>query len=313
MGMFYCSSLVSRKNSDQSAASTANTPKYDKKYDSFFAKGLIHTSTTCQQQDAVPNDDMDDMMHDDADVLIKRCKSSSMEDEEDDHRCRDLQSAEALSETCSKSCRNGHEAGNGAKGQRTKHGKKHCKVLQEDERFLRYFKWSKWMRRREDWPLFLLSPTNYLRILCVRLTDHAAFDYVIMIFILANCVTLAMERPQLAPNSMERELLMIANYVFTAVFAFEMAVKVIANGLMYGRKAYLKSGWNVMDAALVAVSLFDLFLTIIAQKSPRIFGILRVFRLLRSLRPLRYVRREREREKWFLCAQHLLSRNFFDQ
>lgn len=123
--------------------------------------------------------------------------------------------------------------------------------------------------------------------MCVRLTDHPAFDYIIMIFILSNCVTLAMERPQLDPQSVEREFLTIANYVFTTVFAFEMAVKVIANGLLYGRKAYLRSGWNIMDAALVAVSLFDLLLSIIAQKSPRIFGILRVFRLLRSLRPLR--------------------------
>lgn len=42
-----------------------------------------------------------------------------------------------------------------------------------------------------------------------------------------------------------------------------------------------------MDGSLVAVSLLDLFLSFIAQKSPKIFGILRVFRLLRSLRPLR--------------------------
>ena len=42
-----------------------------------------------------------------------------------------------------------------------------------------------------------------------------------------------------------------------------------------------------MDGLLVAVSLFDLTLSMIAQRSPRILGILRVFRLLRSLRPLR--------------------------
>lgn len=143
------------------------------------------------------------------------------------------------------------------------------------------------MRRREEWPLFLLSPNNYLRLQCIKLTEHPSFDYVIMIFILANCVTLAMERPKLPANSLEREFLTIANYCFTVIFAFEMAVKVIANGLLYGRNAYLRSGWNVMDAALVAVSLFDLLLSIIAQKSPRIFAMLRVFRLLRSLRPLR--------------------------
>ena len=145
------------------------------------------------------------------------------------------------------------------------------------------------MRRREDWPLFLLPPTNRLRIACIRMTEHSMFDYIIMVFILSNCVTLAMERPTIPKDSLERDILMIANNLFTAIFAAEMAVKVLAHGLMYGRRAYLKSGWNVMDAALVAVSLLDLSLSIIAQKSPRIFGILRVFRLLRSLRPLRSV------------------------
>jgi hypothetical protein len=278
MGMFYCSSLVSRKNSDQSAAS--QTPKYDQKFDSFFAKGLIHTGSKDNN-----DHEMDDLMHDDADVLIKRCKSSSLEDDEDDRGNRTGHRSSTIDHNC-ESClinvkRSSHLYGN------ERSGSKSAAKSSSPKLFLGYFHWSAWMRRREEWPLFLLSPNNYLRLQCIKLTEHPSFDYVIMIFILANCVTLAMERPKLPANSLEREFLTIANYCFTVIFAFEMAVKVIANGLLYGRNAYLRSGWNVMDAALVAVSLFDLLLSIIAQKSPRIFAMLRVFRLLRSLRPLR--------------------------
>lgn len=64
-------------------------------------------------------------------------------------------------------------------------------------------------------------------------------------------------------------------------------VQVIAKGLIYGKGAYLRSGWNIMDGGLVLVSLIDIFVSLTAAHSPRIFGILRVFRLLRTLRPLR--------------------------
>ena len=90
-------------------------------------------------------------------------------------------------------------------------------------------------------------------------------------------------------SSQERFYLTICNYAFTVIFALEMAVKVLAGGLVIGRGTYLRSGWNVMDGFLVFISLLDIFISAISSSSPKIFGILRVFRLLRTLRPLRYV------------------------
>ena len=159
------------------------------------------------------------------------------------------------------------------------------------KKFFFYFKWNKWMLRRENYSLFIFSPGNILRVKCLSVTEHKLFDSVILFFIALNCVTLAMERPKISPASLEREFLIVANYLFTFVFAVEMLLKVIANGLFYGADPYFKSGWNIMDGILVGVSLLDLFLSFIAQRSPRIFGMLRVFRLLRSLRPLRVINR----------------------
>lgn len=159
----------------------------------------------------------------------------------------------------------------------------------KNKKFFIYFKWRDWMTQNEQNSLFIFSPDNSLRILCNKIADHPCFDYGILLFISLNCITLAMERPKVPPWSFEREFLNVANYVFTFVFAIEMAIKVIAKGLIYGENAYFKTGWNIMDGTLVAISLLDISLSLFAQKSPRIFGMLRVFRLLRSLRPLRYV------------------------
>ena len=74
------------------------------------------------------------------------------------------------------------------------------------------------------------------------MTEHQTFDYVVLIFISLNCITLAMERPKIPPWSAEREILNAANYIFTFVFALEMFLKVIAKGLFYGPENYFKSG-----------------------------------------------------------------------
>ncbi|KAF8764836.1 Voltage-dependent T-type calcium channel like protein [Argiope bruennichi] len=148
-----------------------------------------------------------------------------------------------------------------------------------------------WIKERENYSIFLFPPTNRFRQICNTIASKKAFDYAVLFFISLNCITLAMERPTIPPGSLERNILTAANYVFTVVFAIEMFIKVIAKGLWYGNRAYFKSGWNVMDGSLVIISLVDFCLSFIADGSPRIFGILRVFRLLRSLRPLRVINR----------------------
>lgn len=144
---------------------------------------------------------------------------------------------------------------------------------------------------REEYSLYLFSEDNKFRCICDWFVTQKWFDNVILLFIALNCITLAMERPNIPPNCPERYFLMTANYVFTVVFTIEMFVKVVAAGMFYGHEAYFNSGWNIMDGCLVIISIIDLLMSLLSQSSPRIFGILRVFRLLRSLRPLRVINR----------------------
>ncbi|XP_061497751.1 voltage-dependent T-type calcium channel subunit alpha-1G isoform X7 [Anopheles gambiae] len=143
----------------------------------------------------------------------------------------------------------------------------------------------------ETYTLYLFPEHNRFRQICSWFVNQKWFDNVILLFIALNCITLAMERPNIPPNCTERYFLATANYVFTGVFAVEMFIKVVSAGLFYGPDAYFTSGWNIMDGSLVTISIVDLLMSLISESSPRIFGILRVFRLLRSLRPLRVINR----------------------
>ena len=148
-----------------------------------------------------------------------------------------------------------------------------------------------WTEERDSYSLYIFPETNKFRKMCFWFVNQKWFDNVILLFIALNCITLAMERPNIPPWSKERVFLATANYVFTVVFAIEMLLKVVAAGMFYGNDAYFTSGWNIMDGSLVIISIIDLLMGLISESSPRIFGILRVFRLLRSLRPLRVINR----------------------
>lgn len=79
---------------------------------------------------------------------------------------------------------------------------------------------------REDYALYIFPEDNRFRQICVWFVTQKWFDNVILLFIALNCITLAMERPNIPPNCAERYFLSTANYIFTVVFTIEMFVKV---------------------------------------------------------------------------------------
>ncbi|RXM28553.1 Voltage-dependent T-type calcium channel subunit alpha-1I [Acipenser ruthenus] len=90
------------------------------------------------------------------------------------------------------------------------------------------------------------------------------FDYMVLAFIFLNCITVALERPEIPPRSL-----------------------VVAMGLYFGEQTYLRSSWNILDGFLVFVSLIDIVVSMASAGGAKILGVLRVLRLLRTLRPLR--------------------------
>ncbi|XP_061701747.1 voltage-dependent T-type calcium channel subunit alpha-1H isoform X2 [Syngnathoides biaculeatus] len=149
----------------------------------------------------------------------------------------------------------------------------------------------RWCKEHEEWTLYLFSPENSFRVWCQSVSSHKMFDHVVLVFIFLNCITIALERPNIQPHSTERIFLGVSNYVFTVIFLAEMTIKVVALGFGFGKQSYLQSSWNVLDGVLVFVSLVDILVSLAYSGGNRILGILRVLRLLRTLRPLRVISR----------------------
>ncbi|XP_054026485.1 voltage-dependent T-type calcium channel subunit alpha-1G isoform X9 [Dryobates pubescens] len=144
---------------------------------------------------------------------------------------------------------------------------------------------------RDSWSIYIFAPHSRFRLMCSKIITHKMFDHVVLVIIFLNCITIAMERPKIEPHSAERIFLTLSNYIFTVIFLTEMTVKVVALGLCFGEKAYLKSSWNVLDGLLVLISVIDILVSMVSDSGTKILGMLRVLRLLRTLRPLRVISR----------------------
>ncbi|NXK48654.1 CAC1G protein, partial [Chauna torquata] len=146
-------------------------------------------------------------------------------------------------------------------------------------------------KERDSWSIFIFAPHSRFRLICNKIITHKMFDHIVLVIIFLNCITIAMERPKIEPHSAERIFLTLSNYIFTVIFLTEMTVKVVALGLCFGEKAYLKSSWNVLDGVLVLISVIDILVSMVSDSGTKILGMLRVLRLLRTLRPLRVISR----------------------
>ena len=115
-----------------------------------------------------------------------------------------------------------------------------------------------------------------------QLVFSPAFENFIVGVIVVSSVCLAMDSPRLPADSALAAVLGYLDVLWTVVFLFECALKVVALGFVCnGRHSYLRDAWNVLDFAIVCVSV--LLLLGIPQFKP--------LRILRVLRPLRLVSR----------------------
>uniref|UniRef100_A0AC34QBU8 Voltage-dependent T-type calcium channel subunit alpha n=1 Tax=Panagrolaimus sp. JU765 TaxID=591449 RepID=A0AC34QBU8_9BILA len=106
--------------------------------------------------------------------------------------------------------------------------------------------------------------------------DH--FTRGILVAILVNTLSMGIEY-HMQPDWLTA-ILEYSNYFFTALFTFEMALKVIADGLF----GYLSDGFNLFDGGIVVLSVLELF-----QEGRGGLSVLRTFRLLRILKLVRFM------------------------
>merc|ERR1719331_3177757 len=102
---------------------------------------------------------------------------------------------------------------------------------------------------------------------------------------------MALSTPLDDPNLLWSELMVYSNLIFTSIFFTEMIMKQIAYGLVFGKKAYWRQGWNVLDGGVVGVSVLDVLLWANIIPIEGDVSFLRTLRLVRALRPLRAISR----------------------
>ncbi|XP_011298535.1 voltage-dependent T-type calcium channel subunit alpha-1H isoform X1 [Fopius arisanus] len=129
-----------------------------------------------------------------------------------------------------------------------------------------------------------ISALTWARSWIKKLVEHKYFQQGILLAILINTLSMGIEYH----NQPEQLTLIveISNTVFSAVFAVEMLLKVVAEGPF----GYISNGFNVFDGIVVILSVVELCQSLTAERGGSSgLSVLRTFRLLRILKLVRFM------------------------
>ncbi|KAK3737051.1 hypothetical protein QZH41_016673, partial [Actinostola sp. cb2023] len=176
--------------------------------------------------------------------------------------------------------------------------------------FMRVLKTGRFGNRRRRTPkdvsiiktraLFIFGPENGLRGLCHRIVCLAHFDTCMLIVIILSSLVIAVEDP-VYDDAPKNKILWYFDCVFTAIFIFEVVVKVIDMGLIFHKGAYLRSIWNVIDGTVVACNLASLILSRSSNTDRLSNSAIRALRVMRVLRPFKSVHKIKKLRAVFRC------------
>eukprot|EP00803_Ostreobium_quekettii_P004183 evm.model.scf_87.8 EVM.evm.TU.scf_87.8 scf_87:120717-129538(-) len=137
--------------------------------------------------------------------------------------------------------------------------------------------------------LFVFSAGNPVRLVLAMVVGHRMFERAIIGLICLSSLTLAVDSPNLDPDSRLKAALNIIDTIFVVVFAAEAAIKIIVFGFVVnGKDSYIRNPWNVLDFVIVVVGV-----VLLMGSGSNQTGLesLRSLRTLRALRPIRMASR----------------------
>ncbi|XP_050525593.1 sodium channel protein para-like isoform X2 [Daktulosphaira vitifoliae] len=122
--------------------------------------------------------------------------------------------------------------------------------------------------------LWVLDPFNPIRRVAIYILVHPIFSVTIITTILTNCVFMIMPP---TPTIEASEI------IFTGIYTFESAVKVMARGFILEHFTYLRDAWNWLDFIVIALA----YVTMGIELGN--LAVLRTFRVLRALKTVAIV------------------------
>ena len=138
-----------------------------------------------------------------------------------------------------------------------------------------------------------LTGDNALRQFFHKVLNSRWFEPVVLVTIFLSSVSLAAENP-VDDHSSINGILKYCDYVFTAIFTFEMIVKMIALGVIGTSTSYFRDFWNLLDFVVVTGALSE-YAFLIANGYGLMeeidMGMIKSLRILRVLRTLKTIDR----------------------
>ncbi|XP_066904493.1 sodium channel protein para isoform X5 [Halyomorpha halys] len=122
--------------------------------------------------------------------------------------------------------------------------------------------------------LWILDPFNPIRRVAIYILVHPLFSLFIIFTILLNCVLMIMPT---TPTVESTEV------IFTGIYTFESAVKVMARGFILQPFTYLRDAWNWLDFVVIALAYVTMGIDL------GNLAALRTFRVLRALKTVAIV------------------------
>ncbi|XP_044010866.1 sodium channel protein para isoform X12 [Aphidius gifuensis] len=122
--------------------------------------------------------------------------------------------------------------------------------------------------------LWMLDPFNPLRRVAIYILVHPLFSLFIITTILTNCILMIMPG---TPTIESTEV------IFTGIYTFESAVKVMARGFILQPFTYLRDAWNWLDFVVIALAYVTMGIDL------GNLAALRTFRVLRALKTVAIV------------------------
>ncbi|XP_076808311.1 sodium channel protein type 3 subunit alpha-like isoform X3 [Clavelina lepadiformis] len=130
--------------------------------------------------------------------------------------------------------------------------------------------------------LCLFGQNNKFRSAAVNMFVTPWFSYFVTFVILVNCICMTLVDP---PIWIEDHM----EYIFTTIYLFEAAVKIIAKGFMFHRFSYLRDPWNWLDFLVIIMAILSQVLRRAVSENTGKFSVLRAFRVLRAFKTMSVV------------------------
>ncbi|TKR73038.1 hypothetical protein L596_020401 [Steinernema carpocapsae] len=157
--------------------------------------------------------------------------------------------------------------------------------------------------------MFILSPTNPVRVLVHNMVCTKYFEMMVMAVICMSSISLAAEDPVDEDNP-RNKVLQYMDYCFTGVFACEMLLKLIDQGVILHRGSYCRDFWNVLDGVVVICALVAFAFAGTDGAAGKNLNTIKSLRVLRVLRPLKTIKRIPKLKAVFDCVVNSLKNVF---